>query len=45
MSLELVPKSLLPDWGAEDEKLKNKFEARMNSGRLHLVSAENPENF
>ena len=45
MSLELVPKSELPEWGEEDEKLKNEFEARMKSGRLHLVSAENPENF
>ena len=45
MSLELVPKSELPEWGEEDERLKKEFEARMNSGELHLVSAKNPENF
>ena len=45
MSLELVPKSKLPDWGEEDEKLKNEFEARMNTGKLHLVSAENHKDF
>ncbi len=42
MSLELVPKSQLPDWGVEDEQLKNEFEARMNAGELHLVSAKKP---
>ena len=44
MSLELVPKSQLPEWGDEDEKLKNEFEARMESGTLHLVSAKKPNN-
>ena len=43
MSLELVPKSELPEWGKADEKLKDEFEARMKSGNLHLISAENPE--
>ena len=44
MSLELVPKSQLPDWGEIDEQLKNEFEARflMNAGELHLVSAKTP---
>ena len=45
MSLELVPKSELPEWGPVDEKLKKDFEARMKSGRLHLVSAKIPKNF
>ncbi len=45
MELELVPKSELPKWGKEDERRKEKFEARMNSGSLYLVSAKNPESF
>ncbi len=45
MSLELVPKSELPQWSEADEKLKNEFDARMKSGRLHLVSAKTPDNF
>ncbi len=44
MSLELVPESQLPEWSVEDEELKNEFEARMNSGTLHLVSAKKPDN-
>ena len=42
MNLELIPKKDLPQWGDEDERLKNEFEARMASGRLHLISAKNP---
>lgn len=42
MSLELVPKSQLLDWSIEDEQLRNEFEARMNAGKLHLVSAKIP---
>ena len=42
MSLELVPKSELPEWGDDDEQLKNEFEARMDAGELHLVSAKTP---
>ena len=45
MTLELVPKSQLPEWGEEDERLKNEFESRMKAGKLHLVSAKHPENF
>ena len=44
MSLELIPESELPEWGEADEKLRMEFEERMRSGRLHLVSAKNPEN-
>ena len=44
-SLELIPKSELPEWGEEDERRKEKFETRMNSGSLYLVSAKNPESF
>jgi len=40
--MELVPKSQLPEWGPEDDKLMNEFDARMKSGMLHLVSAKNP---
>ena len=40
--LELVPKSELPGWGVEDERRKERFESRMNSGSLYLVSAKNP---
>ena len=45
MSLELIPKSELPEWGEEDEKIKNEFEARLRTGKLHLVSAETPKDF
>ncbi len=45
MLLELVPKSELPEWGPEDERRKQKFEARMNSGSLYLVSAKKPRDF
>ena len=43
--VNLVPKSKLPDWRAEDEELKNEFEARMKAGELHLASAKNPPHF
>ena len=42
MSLELIPKSQLPDWEAEDEQRKKEFLERMNSGKLHLISAKTP---
>ena len=42
MQLELVPKSQLPDWGAEDEEQRLSFEKRMRTGTLHLVSAKKP---
>lgn len=42
MELELVPKSQLPEWGKEDDMGMEKFERRMNSGSLYLVSAKNP---
>ena len=45
MTLELVPKYELTEWGEEDERRKEKFEARMNSGSLYLVSAKNPKSF
>lgn len=45
MSLEVVPKSELPEWGEEDEKRKNEFEDRLKTGHLHLVSAAQPEEF
>jgi len=45
MSLKLVSKADLPEWGEEDERRKEKFEARMNSGSLYLVSAKNPKSF
>ncbi len=42
MSLELISKSELPEWGEADEKIKNQFEEKMEQDRLHLVSAKNP---
>ena len=42
MSVELVPKEKLPDWGADDEQLKKEFEDRLNNGKLRLVSAAKP---
>ena len=43
LTLELIPKNELPDWGPEDEKLKLEFEDRLRKGHLHLVSARCPE--
>ena len=39
MTLEWIPKSELPEWEEEDEKLRLDFEERMRTGRLHIVSA------
>ena len=43
MSLEVVPKNELPEWSQEDQKRKDEFEKRLKEGRLHLVSAAQPE--
>ena len=39
MPLELVSKSALPEWDADDELRMKSFKKRMVEGRLYLVSA------
>ena len=44
MALEVVPKSDLPEWSDDDERRKKEFEDRLKKGKLHLVSAAQPDN-
>lgn len=44
MTLELVPKSELPEWDKEDDKRMNEFITKMESGTLQLIKFENPIN-